>query len=100
DGRIDSASEGGGGESGAESRFGAQPAEQLQAESLARLLVIGADGEIRSDLSRRKTVSVKDPQGEDGALVLGAVQIASDELDDLLEQLSAVDRWARVRFGG
>jgi len=32
--------------------------------------------------------------------VLGAVEITTDELDDLPEQLRAVDRWARVRFGG
>src|SRR5215471_8792762 len=100
DGRIDSAGEGGGGESGAEGRLSTQPAEQLQAESLARLLVIGADGEIGSDLSRRKTVGMENPESEDGALVLGAVEITADELDDVLEQLRAVDRWARVRFGG
>src|SRR5215469_1892220 len=105
DGGIDSAGEGGGGESGAEGGLGTQPAKQLQAESLAGLLVIGTDGEIGSDLSRRKTVSVEDPESEDGALVLGAVEITSDELDDLLEQLSAVDTggrraWARFWFSG
>ncbi|HLJ27652.1 MAG TPA: hypothetical protein VKY85_13150 [Candidatus Angelobacter sp.] len=57
--------------------------EQLQAKGLAGLLVGRADGEVRGDLGRGETVGVEDPEGEDGTLVLGTLEIATDEFTHL-----------------
>jgi hypothetical protein len=85
-GVIKALGEGGESEAGGKGGTITQEAEQLQAERLAGLLVGGLYGEIRSDAGRRPTVGVDAPESHEVALVLGALQIAADEVGDLVEQ--------------
>ncbi|HLJ28150.1 MAG TPA: hypothetical protein VKY85_15670 [Candidatus Angelobacter sp.] len=73
------ASKGGSGKARSKGRMITEQVEQLQAESLTGLLVQGLDGEIWGDLSRRQTVGVEDPESHDGTLIVGTVQVTSDE---------------------
>src|SRR5579864_5472217 len=95
-GKIDGicpAGEGGGGEAGGGRRPLAEQAEKMQAKSFAGLLVLRADVEVRSSPRSRKAVAMEYPESEDGTLMLRAVEIASQEIGDLPEQLSAVGGW-------
>ena len=69
----------------------AEQLEELQAEGFAGLLVDGLDGEEGGDLDGIETVGVEDPEGEEVALVLGAVEVASDEAGEIVEQGGAID---------
>ena len=82
---VDAAAEVVSGEAGGESGIGTEEAEQLQAAGLAGLDFVGVDGEVRSDVQGREAVGMEDPEGEQVALVVRAVEIASEEFQDIIE---------------
>src|SRR5215470_2337963 len=84
-GVMDAAAQVVGGEAGGERGIGTKQAQQLQTESFAGLLHGRLDGEIGSDLSGRKAMSMENPKGEQGALVLGAGEVAGEEGDDIVQ---------------
>lgn len=75
------------GEACGESRIPAEDTKQLQAECLARLFAGGLDREIGRDLRGVEAVGVEDPQSENGALMVGAVEIARDEVAYFCENI-------------
>ena len=84
-GIMDAAAQVVGGEIGGERGIGTEQAQQLQTKSFAGLLDGRLDGEIGSDLSGREAMSMENPKGDEGALVLGAVEVAGEEGDDVVE---------------
>jgi hypothetical protein len=51
----------------------------LQAQSLARLLLDRLDRDVGSDLGGGEAMSMQEPEGHSMALVLGALQVATNE---------------------
>ena len=84
---VNALDEGGGGEAAGEGRMGAEEGEEAEAEGFAREAMGGLDGEVRGGAGGGKAMGVKDPEGEDGALVGGAVEEASEEGAEVVEQL-------------
>ena len=84
-GIMDAAAEAAGGEVGGKRGIGTKQAQELQTESFAGLLQGRLDGEIGSDLGGRKAMSMENPKGDQGALVLGAVEIAGEEGDNVVQ---------------
>ena len=82
---MDAAAQSTGGEVGGKRGIGTQQAQELQTESFAGLLQGRLDGEIGSDLGGRKAMSMENPKGDQGALVLGAVEVAGEEGDNVVQ---------------
>src|SRR5207302_8318110 len=83
-GVMDAAAEAAGGEVGGKRGIGTKQAQELQTESFAGLLQGRLDREIGSDLDGRKAMSMENPKGDQGALVLGAVEVAGEEGDKVV----------------
>src|SRR5205823_10881065 len=94
-GAMDAAAQSTGGEVGGERGMGTKQAQELQTESFAGLLQSRLDGEIGSDLGGRKAMSMENPKGDQGALVLGAVEVAGEEGDDVVQ----LELWPGHRSG-
>src|SRR5947207_15543984 len=82
---MDAAAQSTGGEVGGERGMGTKQAQELQTESFSGLLQGRLDGEIGSDLGGRKAMSMENPKGDQGALVLGGVEVAGEEGDDVVQ---------------
>ena len=99
---LHQAAKAGGGNAGRESGKITEQLEELQAERLAGLLLCGLDREIRGDLGSMVAVGVEHPESQNGALMLGAIQVASNESGDIVEELITVHglRWCGSGFAG
>src|SRR5437016_1542430 len=84
-GVMDAAAEAAGGEVGGKRGMGTKQAQELQTESFAGLFQGRLDREIGSDLGGRKAMSMENPKGDQGALVLGAVEVAGEEGDNVVQ---------------
>src|SRR5256714_10724384 len=78
-GVMDAAAQSTGGEVGGERGIGTKQTQELQTESFAGLLHDRLDGEIGSDLGGRKAMSMENPKGDQGSLVLGAVEVGTEK---------------------
>ena len=65
--------------------MGGEEAEEAEAEGLAGEFAGRLDGEVGSGAGGGEGVGVEDPEGEDGALLGGAVEVASEEGADVVE---------------
>src|SRR5215467_9598787 len=92
-GVMDAAAQVVGGEVGSERGIGTKQAQELQTESFAGLFHRRLHREIRSNLGNRKAMSMEDPKGNQGALVVGAVEVAGEEGDNVVQ----FELWARRR---
>jgi hypothetical protein len=70
------------GEAAGEPGFITQEAEQFQADGLAGLFLGGMDIETGRGEEGGVAMGMDDPEGEDDTLFLGALQMASDEIND------------------
>src|SRR5215472_8039179 len=86
-GVVDAAAQVVGGEAGGKGGMGAEEAEELQAAGLAGLDFGGVEGEVGSEVEGGEAVGMEDPEGEEVALVVGAVEIASEEGADIVQLL-------------
>ena len=89
---VNALDQGGGGVAAGEGGMGGKEAEEAEAEGFAGEFAGGLDGEVGSEAGGSKTVGVKDPESEDGALVLAALEVASQEGADIVEHFGRF-RW-------
>ena len=89
-GVVDAAAEVVGGDAGGEGGIGTEEAEQLQAAGLAGLFFGGVDGEVGSEVEGGEAVGVEDPEGEEVALVVGAMEVGAYEADDFIQSFGGL----------
>ena len=85
-GVVDAAAQVVGGDTGGECGIGTEEAEELQTAGLAGLSLGGVDGEVGSVVEGGEAVGVEGPEGEEVALVIGAVQVADQEFSDIIKR--------------
>jgi len=75
---VNALDQGGGGVAAGEGGMGAEQAEETEAEGFTGKFAGGLDGEVGSGTCGGEAVGVEDPESENGALVLAAMEIASE----------------------
>jgi hypothetical protein len=93
-----------GGVATGEGGVGAEEAEQAQAKRFAGEFAGGLDCEVRSSSGGREAVSMENPEGEDNALLLAALEITGEEGGNLVKQfgrllgLGGFGFWSRLSW--
>ena len=82
---VNALDQGGGGVAAGEGGMGGEETEETEAEGFAGEFASGLDGEVGSGAGTGEGVGVEDPESEDGALLGGAVEVASEEGADVVQ---------------
>jgi len=96
---VNALDEGSGGLAAGEGGMGAEQAEEAETEGFAGELASGLDGEVGSGTGVGEAVGVENPESEDGALMVRAVEVASEEGADVVEQSGRFGGFGRLGFG-